>query len=497
MVSLEFKNIHKSFFHVPALQDIDLEISSGTICGLIGENGAGKSTFLKILCGDYIADQGSVILNGKEQHFKSPKDAIQAGVSIIHQEPQYISQQSVLENLLAGALPNYLGFVRWKKAKQFAQKALEQINIDLPLQKNLYELSIAERQLVEIAKSIFRNAQVLAFDEPTSSLSSKETENLLKLIRNMKDQGKIIFYVSHRLDEVLEICNACVVFRDGKKVKKFDSLVGVNRDQLISNMVGRDIKDLYSWSERPKNPAKGLQVEGMVGIGMKKPISFSVQAGEILGVFGLVGAGRSEFCRVLYNQKKRLAGKVTLDGETLKASSIAGSIDEGIFLCPEDRKEDGLIALASVSDNINISAARHYLFLKMFRNKKAEKRTAIDFRGKLRIKCAGIEQEVKFLSGGNQQKTILARWLAETNLRLIIMDEPTRGIDVQSRLEIYQILYELARQGSSVLVISSDLPEVLGISDRIMVMCDSQITGILSRQEATEQNVITLALPKH
>jgi len=492
---LEFRHIGKTFPGVRALGDVGFAVRAGSVHGLLGENGAGKSTMMKILGGEYIPDEGELAIDGQVQHFRKAADAIASGVAVIHQELQYVPELSVMENLLIGRLPTRFGLVDRRKALAWTRERLDALGVDLDPRAKLKQLSIGQRQMVEIVKAILRDAKILALDEPTSSLSHRETEVLFRLVRDLRAQGKAMIYISHRLDEIFELCDAATIFRDGRKVADFDTLEGVTRDQLVQRMVGREISDIFGYRPREHGKVR-LAVQGVTGRAVPTPVSFEVKAGEIVGFFGLVGAGRSEVMRVIYGADRRTAGTVRVDGEPIKATHIRDSIQHGLVFCPEDRKEDGIIGVRSVSENINISARRNHLVAGLFVNDRNEAKVADAYIDRLRIRTPNRRQEIRLLSGGNQQKAVLSRWLAEKDLRVLIVDEPTRGIDVGAKNEIYNVLYELADRGVAVVVISSELPEVLGVSDRVVTMCRGRITAQFHRTEANEADVLAAALPE-
>ena len=494
MASLQFDNISKHFPGVKALDGVSFEARPGQVMGLLGENGAGKSTLLKILGGQYRPDGGCLRLDGQERHFASAADAIAAGVAIIHQELQYVAELTVAENVLLGRLPTRFGFVDHAAARRLVAAQLAAIGVDLDPAARLSELSIAQRQMVEICKAVMQDARVIAFDEPTSSLSHRETEILFRLVQRLRGEGRTLIYISHRLEELYALCDACTIFRDGRRVATHPVMAEVPRERLIADMVGRELQDIYDYRRRPHGPIR-LEARGLHGAQLAAPLSFTVRGGEVLGFFGLVGAGRSELMRLLYGADPRLAGEVLLDGQPVRATSPADAIAAGIVLCPEDRKEQGILAQASVAENINISCRRHGLAAGVFLRHREEARRADDFIAKLRIKTPHREQEIRLLSGGNQQKVILARWLAEPGLKVLILDEPTRGIDVGAKNEIYRIIHDVAASGCCVIVISSELPEVLGIADRLIVMRDGRISGELPRAQASETAALALALP--
>jgi L-arabinose transport system ATP-binding protein len=491
---LQFDEVCKFFPGVKALNGVSFEAHAGQVHGLLGENGAGKSTLLKILGGQYKPDGGRLLVGGHAQRFTSAKDAIKAGIAVIHQELQYVPELTVAENVLLGRMPTRFGLLDKPKARQLVANKLAAIGVELDPDARLADLSIAQRQMVEICKAIMQDAQVIAFDEPTSSLSHRETEILFRLVRDLRADGRTLIYISHRLEELYALCDACTIFRDGRKIVTHHVMADVPRDRLISDMVGRELSDIYDYRPRTLG-AERLRIEGLDGPRLAGPQNFSVRAGEVLGFFGLVGAGRSELMRLLYNADARRAGTVTLDGEAVSTGAPTDAIAAGIVLCPEDRKEQGILATASVAENINISVRRIGLRAGLFLRHRQEAALADEFIARLRIKTPHRQQEIRLLSGGNQQKVILARWLAEPGLKVLILDEPTRGIDVGAKNDIYNIIHEVAERGCCVIVVSSELPEVLGIADRVIVMREGAISGELLRADASETAVLALALP--
>jgi L-arabinose transport system ATP-binding protein len=493
--TLRFDNIGKVFPGVRALDSVSFDVHAGQVHGLMGENGAGKSTLLKILGGEYQPDSGAFLLDGQPVRFASAAASIAAGIAVIHQELHYIPDLSVAENLLLGQMPNTLGWLKKSAAQRFVRDKLQAMGVDLDPNVKLRKLSIAQRQMVEICKALLRNARVIALDEPTSSLSHRETEVLFKLVRELKADNRALIYISHRMDEIYQLCDSCTIFRDGRKIASHHDMAQVSRDTLVSEMVGRKISDIYSYTPRPHGAVR-LAVQDVAGPALAQPASFDVHAGEIVGFFGLVGAGRSELMQLIYGADKKSGGRIVLDGKPIKIRSAGEAIRHGIVLCPEDRKEAGIVAIASVAENINISCRRHYLHAGFFLNRKKEAETAERFIKLLKIKTPNRRQKIRFLSGGNQQKVILSRWLAEPDLKVVILDEPTRGIDVGAKHEIYNVIYQLAQRGCAIVMVSSELPEVLGVSDRIVVMRQGRIAGELSRAAANEQAVLGLALPQ-
>ena len=498
--ALEFIDVTKTFPGVKALNGVSFSAQAGAVHGLLGENGAGKSTLLKILGGQYRPDSGKLMLQGRECRFGSAADAIAAGVAVIHQELQYVPELTVTENILLGRLPRRYGLVDRKTARRLVADKLAAIGADLDPDAKLIDLPIAQRQMVEICKAVMQEAKVIAFDEPTSSLSHRESDVLFRLVADLRAAGRTLIYISHRLEELYDLCDACTIFRDGRRIATHPVMADVKRDTLIEQMVGRELQDIYDYRSRPLGEER-LRVQdlrakkGARGAKHDAALSFSVKSGEILGFFGLVGAGRTELMRLLYGADKRAGGSVTLDGAVVPDRGPSGAIEAGIVLCPEDRKEQGILAEASVAENINISSRRHDLLGGLFLRHKREAERADEMIRRLRIKTPNRSQEIRLLSGGNQQKAILARWLSDPALKVLILDEPTRGIDVGARNEIYRIIYEVAERGCCVIVVSSDLPEVLGVADRLVVMRDGRICGELARDEANEVAALRLALP--
>lgn len=491
---LEFINISKAFPGVQALADINFGIPEGSVRALVGENGAGKSTLLKILSGAHPPTTGHMRIAGRDMLFTDTESAITAGVAVIYQELQLVSQLSVAENLYLGHLPTGSMFIDYKKLRENAARQMSLVGIDdiNPMTK-LGRLPIGQRQMVEIAKALTRGAKIIAFDEPTSSLSRREVDKLFEIIRNLREQGKVVFYVSHRMEEIFDICDSVTIFRDGRHIHSYRSMEKVTRDMVVKDMVGRDLKDIYNYQPRPHGE-EAFKVTNVLGPGLTKPVSFSVKKGEILGCFGLVGAGRTELLRVLFGAAPRFSGTVELLGQPLNVQSPADAIKAGLMLCPEDRKKEGIIPIRSVQENSNISARRHHLKLGNFLDQKWEHANVMEKIGELAIKTPSQRQLLRNLSGGNQQKVILARWLSE-KIRVILMDEPTRGIDVGAKAEIYELIYRLAREGVGVVVVSSDLPEVMGISDRILVFREGLLAAEVKRDDATPEKILGLALP--
>lgn len=493
MPFLEFSNITKTYPGVRALSGVSFGVERGAIHGLMGENGAGKSTLIKILSGDQHANEGEIRIDGTQQSYASTKDAFDNGVIVIHQELQLVPELTVAENLRLGRFPANAGIIQSRTMFTEVGEKLKAAGIDIDPRRKVKTLSIGERQMVEIAKAVMLDARVIALDEPTSSLSSRESEILFALIERLRSEGKIIIYVSHRLDEVFRLCDSLTVLRDGKLAAHHPSLQRVTRDQVVAEMVGREISDI--WGFRPRQTgAVRLKVENLSGDRLRTPASFEARAGEIVGFFGLIGAGRSELMRLVFGADPRHGGKIAIDGQAVRAADPHASIRAGIVLCSEDRKHDGIIQGRSIEENINISSRRHHTRFGVL-NRAKETETAETFIQKLKVRTPSRKQDIINLSGGNQQKVILGRWLSEQGVRVLIVDEPTRGIDVGAKSEIYDLLYRLAEDGMAIVVVSSELPEVIGICDRILVMCGGRINAEIGRDQFAEKSILAAALP--
>ena len=489
---LAFDRVSMEFPGVKALDDVSFVVSAGSVHALMGENGAGKSTLLKILSGAYTPSGGSLLIDGQPRVFTSTADALAAGVAVIYQELHLVPEMSVAENLFLGHLPQRLGVVNRTALAEAARRQLELIGESIDPWTKVGRLPLAQRQMVEIAKALTRGARIIAFDEPTSSLSDREVRRLFGIIRELKARGCAILYVSHRMEEIFELCDHLTILRDGRHVESGD-LASFTRDRVVQRMVGRELANIYNYTTRPR-AGSGLAVEGLAGPGLAAPCSFAAEAGEIFGFFGLVGAGRSELLRLIYGAALKTAGSVAVAGRPVAISSPREAIGAGIVLCPEDRKKEGIVPVRSVLENTNLSARRRHARGGILIDETWEHANATRRTEQLRVKTPSLRQLIRNLSGGNQQKVILGRWLSET-VKVILLDEPTRGIDIGAKSEIYAIMQDLARQGVCVIVVSSELPEVLGVADRIAVMRQGCIAAILDRADATEEKLLKLALP--
>ena len=491
--ALAFDGLTMEFPGVRALDGVSFDVRGGSVHALMGENGAGKSTLLKILSGAYRPTAGSLRLDGTAKVFGSTAEALAAGVAVIYQELHLVPEMSVAENLLLGRYPQRGLLLDRAALRAEATRLLQLVGEDLDPDEKLGRLPLAQRQMVEIAKALGRGAKIVAFDEPTSSLSAKETQRLFEIIRDLRRRGHAILYVTHRMDEVYEIGDAATVLRDGRHVVTHADLAGVTRDALVKSMVGRELTNIYNYRARPHGP-DGLEVRGLAGPGVKQAVSFNVARGEILGFFGLVGAGRSELMRLLCGAVTPTTGEVRIHGAIVPGGSPRTAIREGLVFCPEDRKKEGIVAIRSVAENINLSARRSRLRAGLFLDHGWEKANANEQIARLGVRTASADTLIGLLSGGNQQKAILARWLSE-KVRVVVLDEPTRGIDIGAKSEIYGLIHDLAAAGTCIVIVSSELPEVLGIADRIIVMREGRVAAEFLRSDATPEVVMHAALP--
>lgn len=491
---VEFKNITKYFPGVKALEDICFEVSSGEVLAFIGENGAGKSTLLKILNGDYQPTSGKYLINGKEKHFNEPSEAIEEGISVIYQERQILMDLSVAENIFLGRLPSgFLGYVNMKEANRRTQEIIDDFGLDMKPTDLVKDLSIAYQQMVEIMKAYSReNLKLIAFDEPTASLSDSEIESLFKIIRKLKSEGKMIIYVSHRMKEIQDITDKVAIFKDGKYMGTYGTH-DITEDEMIKMMVGRNLGDVYESLDRKKEIGEVLLEVKNLKTDFVKDVSFTLRKGEVLGFSGLVGAGRTEAMRGIIGADRLISGEIYLNGKGIKNRSPKEALDNGIVLVPEDRKTQGILSNFGVGDNITIGSIDKNSNKFGFVNKKKEKEMIEAGIKDFKIKTPNAEKKIIELSGGNQQKAIVARWMS-TNPKVLILDEPTKGIDIGAKSEFYNMICEFAKEGLGVILISSELPEVMGLSDRIIVMKSREIVGEVSGEEASEEKLLSLAM---
>jgi len=490
---LHLVGISKSFPGVRALNNVHLEVRKGEVHGLVGENGAGKSTLMKILSGAYTKDEGEIYWQGELVDIRKPKDSEDLGIATIYQEFNLVPQLSISENIWLGRehLKNkQLLLMDWKKTHQKTRELLEDLNLDIDPTRPVFGLGVATQQMIEIAKALSLNAKLIIMDEPTSALSKNEVEQLFSVIEKLKKKGVSIIYISHHLDEVFQICDRGTVLRDGNYIATIDPKV-TTKNQLIQLMVGRTLDQQY-----PKVIAKrgeeALRVENLSSKTGLRNINFSAYTGEILGIAGLVGAGRTELVRAIFGADPIESGTITIFGKETRVDSPQTAIRSGMGLLPEDRKYEGLVLKLSVKQNVSMASLDSIKKAGLLQL-KIEKVRTMDFINKLRIATPSIEQEVQNLSGGNQQKVVLAKWLASQS-KLLIFDEPTRGIDVGAKVEVYNLMNNLVENGVAVLMVSSEMPELLGMSDRILVIHQGTVSGIFNRDEATQEKILSAAM---
>lgn len=487
---LEIKNVVKVFPGVRALDGMNLQVRSGCVHVIAGENGAGKSTLMKVINGEYTAEEGDVIYKGQKLGRRTIQDTIRLGISMIHQELNPITQMTVAENIYIGREPQKMkGFVDYKKMYQDTQKLLDHLEMPFQAEDKVDKLSIAGYQQIEIAKAISRNASVIIMDEPTSAIADAEVDILFQQIDALKKQGVAIIYITHKMDEIFQIADDITIIRDGKWISS-GPVNEYDKDKVISLMVGRTISNVFPKKEVPIGEVV-LEVRNLKQYGRFRDISFQVKRGEILGFSGLVGAGRSEVMRAVFGLDPYHEGEIYVHGKKVEIRKTKDAIAHGIAMASEDRRAEGIIPTRSTRENItlaNIKSFARYLLIRSGKEKKEVERMI----KMLNIKVSTPEQLIKNLSGGNQQKVILAKWLLG-DLDVLILDEPTRGIDVGSKAEIHTLMCEFARQGLAIIMISSELPELLGMSDRIVVMKEGMIKGELTNEEASQEAIMQLA----
>jgi rhamnose transport system ATP-binding protein len=487
---LELRDIHKSFGAVKALRGANLSLHKGQVTALVGENGAGKSTMVKTLAGLHQQDRGQVFLDGDEVSFRDPLHAREAGIAVIYQEPTMFPDLTVAENIFMGRQPvRSLRRIDRKTMRQQALELFRQLGVKIDPDRAAQGLSIADQQVVEIAKAISLNARVLIMDEPTAALSGVEVDRLFAVTRTLQERGAAVLFISHRFEEVFALADWITVMRDGAHVATSPA-AGLAVDEVIRQMVGRDVASLFPKQDTVIGGV-ALEVRGLSRKGVFSDISFNVRAGEIVGLSGLVGAGRSEVARAIFGIDKYDSGAVQVRGAALKPLSPRDSMAAGLGFVPEDRRKQGLVMELNVSRNLTLTLRKKLSRFGLLTN-QAEAQSTREWAKKLQIKAGAPTSPISTLSGGNQQKVVLGKWLA-TGPKVLIIDEPTRGIDVGTKSEVHRLISELAGTGLAVLMISSELPEILGMSDRVLVMHEGRITAELSRSEATEETVMTAA----
>lgn len=488
---LSIRHVSKSFPGVKALDDINLDLYENEILGICGENGAGKSTLLKVFSGVYTADEGQVIFNGKERHFKSPADSIKAEMSVIHQELSYLNELSVAENIFQGRLPYRHGFVSWKLLYQQADELLQKYQIPINSRKKMRELPLAMKQLVEIVKAISIKAKIVVMDEPTSSLGLDDVKKLMEIVRQVAAEGISFIFISHRLEELFELCHRIVVIRDGKTVGEYDRK-DFEQFEIVSKMVGRRVTQLYPKEEIPMGEPV-LEIKNLCSDKLKD-ISLQVHSGEIAGLYEMAGAGQDEIMDTLFGLVKNYTGEIRLNRETLQIRNPQDAIRAGMAYVTAERKKDGLILIHSVNRNIVLASLKGIQKNGRLDYKK-ERTLGEQWIKALEVKTPSPDKEVGSLSGGNQQKVVLAKWL-QLSPKVLLLNEPTRGVDVGAKQEIFKIVQDLCKQGMAVLMISSDMLEMMSMADHIYTVYDGRITAGFLRKEATQIKLMLAAIDK-
>ena len=489
---LSINGMSKSFGRNKVLKHIDLYVKPGTIMGLMGENGAGKSTMMKCLFGTYQKDEGVIILDGKEVNFSGPKEALENGVAMVHQELNQCLERSVIDNLFLGRYPkNSLGVVDEGRMKKEASDLFRKLGITVNLTQPMKRMSVSKRQMCEIAKAISYNSKIIVLDEPTSSLTAPEVAKLFKMMRQLKAQGISLIYISHKMDEIFEICDEISVLRDGSLVMTKESK-DTNMNELISAMVGRSLDNRFP----PVDNTPGETVLSVQNLSTKyapklQNISFDIRKGEIFGLYGLVGAGRTELLETIFGMRTRAAGNVIYNGKTMNFSSPKDAMDHGFALITEERKANGLFLKADITFNTTIANMNHYKSGIALSHDSMVRATAEEIKV-MHTKCMGPDDMISSLSGGNQQKAIFGKWL-ERSPNIFMMDDPTRGIDVGAKYEIYELIINMAKQGKTIIVVSSEMPEILGITNRIGVMSNGHLAGIVNTKETNQEELLRLS----
>lgn len=494
---LEMKGVSKSFPGVKALDNIHLNVRPGTVHALMGENGAGKSTLMKCLFGIYTMDAGEVYVDGEKTKIANPEEALHKGLAMVHQELQPVPARTIAENMYLGRYPTK-GFgpfrvVDHAKMNQDTRKWLQEVKMDFNPKRLLQTLSISQMQTIEIAKAVSQGAKIIILDEPTSSLTENEVAGLFRIIRDLRERGVSLIYISHKMAEIREIADDITIMRDGTYVGTWE-VKDISDGEIIKQMVGRELSNIYPPKENIDVGEVVLEVNNLSSIREDsfQNVSFQLRRGEIIGFGGLVGAQRSELMEAIFGLRGVKSGEIRIDGDTKKIRRPQDAIKAGIGMITEDRRGMGILGCLSISDNVSISSLDKYLQMGIVLDHKKINSLVTDNVAKLSIKTPSNKTHIQNLSGGNQQKVIIARWLA-SNPDILIMDEPTRGIDVGAKYEIYQIMINLAKQGKGIIMISSEMPELIGMSDRIMVMCNGQLTGEVKQEEATQESIMNLA----
>lgn len=488
---LEVINVNKFFPGVHALENVNFSLRSGEVHALLGENGAGKSTLIKILAGVYSLDSGEILLDGKKVDITNVVDSEKLGISVIYQELVLSQNMTVAENIYMGREPsNAIGILNYKKMRKDAQAILNSLGTAIRANAKVSSLSIAHKQVVEIAKALSVDSRIIVMDEPTASLSQEEVDRLFETIATLKSHGVAIIYISHRMEELFKIADRVTILRDGKYIDTRE-IKSTNHEELVKLMVGRELVSYYTRNAN-KTDEKLLEIQN-ISTDKIKNISMHVNKGEIVGISGLIGAGRTEFANAVFGIDQIISGKILLEGKEVKIGGPIDAIKQGIVLVPESRKDQGLILIQSVMFNITICVLDKFIKRAFRVNKKTEKSIVSEFVSKLKIKASSGRQHAINLSGGNQQKIVLAKWLA-TKPKVLILDEPTRGIDVGAKAEIYAIMNDLAKLGNGIIMISSELPEIMNMSDKVYVMNHGEIKACFNRNEISQEDIISAAI---
>ncbi|NCB02755.1 MAG: sugar ABC transporter ATP-binding protein [Spirochaetia bacterium] len=486
------RNLTKFFPGIKALDNVHLNIRTGQVHALIGENGAGKSTLVKILTGVYFPTSGGIMMEGKPLQFKNAIDAQSAGIVAIHQEASMFLELSVMENIFMGhhKRNKRTKKLNWKEMKEATSLLLKQLELPIKPETLVKNLSVAQRHMVEIAKALSLNAKVVIMDEPTSALTTREVEDLYRIVRQLKKEGKAIIFISHKFEEIFDICDYFTVLRDGQYIGE-GHVKDVTTDDIVKMMIGRSIDQMYPTREVTIGK-EVLRVDSLSQLGAFRNISFSLHEGEILGFFGLVGAGRSEVVRTIFGVDKKSGGSIYLDGKLFEPTHPSDAMAHNIALVPEDRQQQGVILQMSLSNNITLPIIDS-ICTKGWTHRKKEMRVAVEFGEKMEIKAAGYNVDADTLSGGNQQKVVLAKWIA-TNPRVLILDEPTKGIDVATKAAVHEFVAAAAKMGLCVILVSSELPEILGMSDKVLVMHEGEMTALFDKSELDSEKIMRSAL---
>lgn len=487
---LEMRDVSKSFVGVQALSRVSLKVKEGEVHCLMGENGAGKSTLIKILAGTYKKDEGQIFFEDKKVDIKSIKEAQMMGMSFIHQELSVVNALTVEENMTLGYEESNYGFVDRKTNIRNTQEIFKNLDIEMNCNEVVGNLSVSKKQMMLIAKALSHNSKLIVMDEPTASLTDTESEALFEMIKKLKKQGVSFIYISHRFNDIFTIGDTITVFRDGLNVGELD-VKSTNENELIKLMVGRELKAIFP-EKTQEIGEEILKIEGLAAVDLIKDVSFSVHRGEVIGVSGLAGAGKTELARAIFGDNRITKGKIYYKDKVVSPKNPKDAIDIGIAYLPEERRHQGIVGLLSVRENLSLASPK-LISKNSFIKRKKDKNLANKYISNFKIKTPSTEQQIQYLSGGNQQKVIIAKWIS-TNADVILLDEPTRGIDVSAKKEIYDLINELAKQGKAIIMFSSEMPELIGMCDSIVTLHEGVLTGVLDKDEVTQEKLMELAM---